>query len=57
MADKVGVIGLGSMGLGVARTLVAKGFAVHARDVRPEVVASFASEVWHHGRPTGWRNG
>ena len=44
MADKVGVIGLGSMGLGVARTLVAKGFAVHACDVRPEVVASFASE-------------
>ncbi len=44
MADKVGVIGLGSMGLGVARTLVAKGFAVHACDVRPEVVASFAAE-------------
>ena len=26
----VGVIGLGSMGLGVARTLVKKGFQVHA---------------------------
>ena len=40
----VGVIGLGSMGLGVARTLLAKGFTVHACDVRPEVVSSFAAE-------------
>ncbi len=42
--QKVGVIGLGSMGLGVARTLVAKGFEVHACDVRPEVVAAFAND-------------
>ncbi len=42
--NKVGVIGLGSMGLGVARTLVAKGFEVHACDVRPEAVSSFAGE-------------
>ncbi|HYL18661.1 MAG TPA: NAD(P)-binding domain-containing protein, partial [Burkholderiales bacterium] len=40
----VGVIGLGSMGLGVARTLVKKGFQVHAFDVRPNVVKAFASE-------------
>lgn len=40
----VGVIGLGSMGLGVARTLLAKGFAVNAYDVRPEVVKSFSRE-------------
>jgi len=40
----VGVIGLGSMGLGVARTLVKKGFQVHAFDVRANVVKAFASE-------------
>jgi 3-hydroxyisobutyrate dehydrogenase len=32
------------MGLGVARTLLAKGFEVHACDVRPEVVEGFAKE-------------
>ena len=42
--SKVGVIGLGSMGLGVARTLVAKGFEVHACDVRAEAVQNFANE-------------
>jgi 3-hydroxyisobutyrate dehydrogenase len=40
----VGVIGLGSMGLGVARTLLAKGFTVYAYDVRKEVVRGFAKE-------------
>ncbi len=39
-----GVIGLGSMGLGVARTLLRKGFEVHAYDVRPEVAKAFAKE-------------
>ena len=39
-----GVIGLGSMGLGVARTLLKKGFEVHAFDVRPEVSKAFAKE-------------
>ncbi len=39
-----GVIGLGSMGLGVARTLLKKGFEVHAYDVRPEVSKAFAQE-------------
>lgn len=42
--QKVGVIGLGSMGLGVARTLVAKGFEVHACDVRGEVVDAFGKD-------------
>jgi putative dehydrogenase len=39
-----GVIGLGSMGVGVARTLLKKGFEVHAYDVRPEVSKAFAKE-------------
>ena len=34
----VGVIGLGSMGMGVARTLLKKGFKVHAFDVRREAL-------------------
>ncbi|HUF20935.1 MAG TPA: L-threonate dehydrogenase [Burkholderiales bacterium] len=42
-----GVIGLGSMGLGVARTLLTKGFETHACDVRPDVLAAFASEGGH----------
>jgi 3-hydroxyisobutyrate dehydrogenase len=41
---KVGVIGLGSMGLGVARTLLAKGFEVHACDVRVDVAQAFGRE-------------
>ena len=39
-----GVIGLGSMGLGVARTLLKKGFEVHACDARPEVSKAFEKE-------------
>lgn len=42
--QSVGVIGLGSMGIGVARTLVKKGFDVHAFDVRPEVLKAFQKE-------------
>lgn len=42
--QSVGVIGLGSMGIGVARTLLKKGFDVHAFDVRPEVTRAFAKE-------------
>ena len=38
----VGVIGLGSMGWGVARTLLSKGFTVYAYDVRPQVLKDFA---------------
>jgi putative dehydrogenase len=40
----VGVIGLGAMGLGVARSLLRAGFAVHACDVRQEVLDKFAAE-------------
>lgn len=40
----VGVIGLGSMGLGVARTLLSKGFMLNAYDVRPDVVKALARE-------------
>ena len=41
---RVGVIRLGSMGLGVARTLLRKGFHVHGYDVRPQVLKLFAKE-------------
>ena len=40
----VGVIGLGSMGLGVARSLLRAGFPAHAYDVRPTVVDDFVVE-------------
>lgn len=40
----VGVIGLGSMGMGVARTLLAKGFDTHAYDVRAQALETFAAE-------------
>lgn len=38
--ETVGVIGLGSMGSGVAMSLLRAGFTVHVCDVRPEVVQS-----------------
>jgi putative dehydrogenase len=44
---QVGVIGLGSMGLGVARSLLRAGFEVHACDVRSEVTRQFAAEGGH----------
>jgi putative dehydrogenase len=40
----VGVIGLGAMGLGVARSLLRAGFRTHACDVRPEILQQFESE-------------
>lgn len=36
----VGVIGLGAMGLGVARSLLRAGFRTHACDVRKDVLDS-----------------
>lgn len=39
----VGIVGLGAMGLGVARTLLAKGFTVHGCDVRPEALAALVA--------------
>jgi L-threonate 2-dehydrogenase len=44
MSRNVGVIGLGAMGFGVARSLLRAGFKVHACDVRPQVLATFAAE-------------
>ncbi len=40
----VGVIGLGAMGMGVARSLLRKGFEVHACDVRESARQSIAAE-------------
>jgi putative dehydrogenase len=36
--NRVGVVGLGAMGMGVAQSLLRGGFEVHACDVRPETV-------------------
>jgi 3-hydroxyisobutyrate dehydrogenase len=44
MTRNVGVIGLGAMGMGVARSLLRAGFAVHACDVRQQVLDAFAAE-------------
>ncbi|MFC0397674.1 L-threonate dehydrogenase [Paraburkholderia rhizosphaerae] len=44
MKRQVGVIGLGAMGLGVARSLLRAGFTVHAYDLRSEVLQRFADE-------------
>ena len=40
----VGVIGLGAMGVGIARTLRNRGWHVHACDVRPGVAEAFARD-------------
>ncbi|HEY1999595.1 L-threonate dehydrogenase [Paraburkholderia sp.] len=44
MSGKVGVIGLGAMGLGVARSLLRAGFQVHACDLRSAVLQGFVAE-------------
>ncbi|AFT89274.1 L-threonate dehydrogenase [Paraburkholderia phenoliruptrix] len=44
MSRNVGVIGLGAMGLGVARSLLRAGFRVHACDLRSEVLQAFMKE-------------
>ncbi|WFN13838.1 NAD-binding protein [Burkholderia contaminans] len=44
MSRNVGVIGLGAMGLGVARSLLRAGLRVHACDVRDTVLQAFATE-------------
>ena len=44
MTTNVGVIGLGAMGLGVARSLLRAGLRTHACDLRPVVLAQFAGE-------------
>jgi 3-hydroxyisobutyrate dehydrogenase len=42
--QRVGVVGLGSMGLGVARSLLRGGFETHVCDVRPEIVHQLEAE-------------
>ncbi|MBH3438582.1 MULTISPECIES: L-threonate dehydrogenase [Pseudomonas] len=44
MNKNVGVIGLGAMGLGIARSLLRAGFNVYACDVRAAVLEQFATE-------------
>ena len=44
MTSTVGVIGLGAMGSGMARSLRRHGCHVHVFDVRPEVAQAFAEE-------------
>lgn len=44
MTRKVGVIGLGAMGRGIAQSLRRADFDVHAFDVRAEAVEAFAAE-------------
>jgi 3-hydroxyisobutyrate dehydrogenase len=39
MAARAGVIGIGAMGMGVAKRLLAQGYEVHVRDIRPEADA------------------
>ena len=41
--SNVGVVGLGPMGMGVARSLLRAGFTVHAYDPRPPVLQSFVA--------------
>ncbi|MDI3406268.1 NAD(P)-dependent oxidoreductase [Streptomyces sp. B-S-A6] len=43
-APRVGVVGLGAMGLGMARSLRSAGFDVAVHDLRPEVAAAFAED-------------
>ena len=44
MADTVGLIGLGAMGLGMAQSLRRKGYALRVFDVRSDVTQDFAKE-------------
>ncbi len=44
---KVGVIGLGAMGMGIAQSLLRAGFEVHACDVRPETVQKLVDAGAH----------
>jgi 3-hydroxyisobutyrate dehydrogenase len=44
MSKNVGVIGLGAMGLGVARSLLRAGFRTHACDVRKDLLDAFVAE-------------
>ena len=45
--SRVGVVGLGAMGMGMARSLLRAGFEVHACDVRPEAVQQLVAAGAH----------
>lgn len=45
--EKVGVVGLGAMGMGIAQSLLRAGLDVHACDVRPEAVRALAAAGAH----------
>jgi 3-hydroxyisobutyrate dehydrogenase len=42
--EKVGLVGLGAMGAGIAATLRRKGYALHVCDARPGAAAAFAAQ-------------
>lgn len=44
---RVGVVGLGAMGMGIAQSLLRGGFEVHACDARPEAVKQLAEAGAH----------
>jgi putative dehydrogenase len=44
---RVGVVGLGAMGMGIAQSLLRAGLEVHACDVRPEAVQALAAQGGH----------
>ena len=48
---KIGIIGVGNMGMNIARRLIAKGYTVHTRDVRPEADAE-ARSIGAHVEPS-----
>jgi 3-hydroxyisobutyrate dehydrogenase len=45
--ERVGVVGLGAMGMGIAQSLLRAGLEVHACDVRPEAVQQLAAAGAH----------
>jgi putative dehydrogenase len=45
--NRVGVVGLGAMGMGMAQSLLRAGLEVHACDVRPEAVQKLAAAGAH----------
>jgi putative dehydrogenase len=42
--NQIGLVGLGAMGMGMAKSLRRKGYSVHVFDVRREVAEAFAAE-------------
>ncbi len=42
--DQIGFVGLGAMGMGMAKSLRRAGYSVHVFDLRREVAEAFAAE-------------